>query len=93
MSDINLKEILGKKEFDGLSESTKREIIEVGKSIRNKSNMEAFKIIGEFYNTTLKKENYTPADKRALYMAITSSLDSKTKQQFDMLYDSLLKKI
>ncbi len=93
MSDINLEEILRKKEFDELSDKTKKELIAISNQIKNKSSMEAFKIIGNFYNTTLKNEQLTPANKKALYLAITSSLDKKTKTQFDMLYESLLKKM
>lgn len=92
MSEINMKEILQKNEFDELSNGTKEELIKVSDKIKNKSTTEAFKIIGEFYNNTLKNENISPANKKALYMAITNSLDSSSKKQFDMLYENILKK-
>ncbi len=91
MSEINIEQILSKKEFDGLSASTKSAIVKVSNQIENKSSMEAFKILGDFYNNTLKHENLSSADKKAIYMAITSSLDKNTKGQFDMLLSKLSK--
>lgn len=93
MSEINIEEILRKSEFDELSHNTKLELIKVSNEIKNKSNIEAFKIIGDFHNRVLKKENLSPKNKKAVYSAITSSLDSKTRKQFDLMLESLSKKI
>lgn len=91
MSGININNILGKKEFNELSNNTKQEILDVSEEIKDKSSSEAMKIIGEFYKNTLSKEELTPAKKEELYKSITSSLDKKSKMQFDKLYDLLLK--
>ncbi len=93
MSKIDMEKILSEKEFDELSNSTKKGLIELSRNIEGKSSNDAMKLIGNFYNTTLKKEKMTSANKKALYLAITSNLDSKTKQQFDMLYNMVISKI
>ncbi len=93
MGEVNIEVILQKREFDGLSPNAKNAIIKASNQIKNKSSMEAFKILGDLYNNTLKHENLSASDKKAIYMAITSSLDSNSKGQFDKLLDKLHKSL
>lgn len=92
MSGIDINNILGKKEFDELSNTTKKEILDISEEIKGKSSSEAIKIIGDFYKNTLSKEELTPNKKDEVYKSITSSLDPKSKMQFDKLYSLLLNK-
>lgn len=90
MSGIDINNILGKKGFDELSIDTKQEILDVSESIKDKSSSEAIQIIGEFYKNTLSKETLSSNKKEEIYKTITSSLDAKSKMQFDKLYEMLL---
>lgn len=90
MSGIDLSSILNKKEFNNLSNQTKQDILEVSQKIKTKSPTDAMQIIADFYKNSLSKEELTPSKKESIYKAITSSLDSKSKTQFDKLYDLLL---
>lgn len=93
MGQIDISEILRKPEFDELPPNVKKELVKVSHSIENKSGLESYRIISEFYNNFLKNYPMTKTSQKAIYMAITSSLSDSDRKQFDILYKTVLSKM
>ncbi len=88
---MSIEEILYEKEFDVISDGLKEKLISLNKNLVGKNEMERMKFLVDFYNNNLKNIKLREEEEKAMFIAITNSLNEKDKKQFESMYKILLK--